>query len=118
MSNLLEIKNLKKYFMTPAGSLHAVDDVSLTIEKGETFGLLGETGAGKTTLVNLLMRFYEVDSGVIRVDGTSVADMSRYAVHSMFSMVLQDIWLFDGTIRENLSFNMGEIPEETTCSNG
>ncbi len=93
-----------------------IHDFSLTVRPGEKVAIVGPTGAGKTTLVNLLMRFYEVDSGVIRVDGTPVADMSRFAVHSMFSMVLQDIWLFDGTIRENLSFNMGEIPEETMVS--
>ena len=90
-----------------------IHDFSLDVMPGEKVAIVGPTGAGKTTLVNLLMRFYETDSGDIRVDGTSVKDMPRARVHSLFSMVLQDVWLFDGTIRENLQFNMEGVTDET-----
>ncbi|MCQ2085569.1 MAG: ABC transporter ATP-binding protein, partial [archaeon] len=78
---------------------------TLDVKPGEKIAIVGPTGAGKTTVVNLLMRFYEVDSGDILIDGVSTKDLRREQVHSMFSMVLQDTWLFNGTIRENLRFN-------------
>ena len=76
-----------------------------------TVAIVGPTGAGKTTLVNLLMRFFEINSGRIRIDGISTADMTRESVHDLFSMVLQDTWLFEGTVRENLVYNKTGISD-------
>jgi ATP-binding cassette subfamily B multidrug efflux pump len=81
-----------------------IDDLSLTVEPGHTVAIVGPTGAGKTTLVNLLMRFYEVSGGRITLDGTDVATMSREELRSSIGMVLQDTWLFGGTIAENIGY--------------
>lgn len=78
---------------------------SAELKSGQKVAIVGPTGAGKTTVVNLLMRFYELDSGDITVDGVSVRDMKREDVHALFDMILQDTWLFDGTVRENLVYN-------------
>ena len=75
--------------------------------------IVGPTGAGKTTMVNLLMRFFEINSGSISIDGTPISQLSRETVHNMFSMVLQDTWLFEGTVRENLVYNMEGISDES-----
>ncbi|MBO4502528.1 MAG: ABC transporter ATP-binding protein [Candidatus Methanomethylophilus sp.] len=85
---------------------------SFTVEPGQKIAIVGPTGAGKTTVVNLLMRFYEVDSGDILIDGMSVRDLRRDQVHSMFAMVQQDVWLFEGTVRDNLLFNRPSVSEE------
>ena len=77
---------------------------SLTVEPGQKVAIVGPTGSGKTTIANLLMRFYETDSGDIEVDGISLRDIRRPQVHEMFCMVLQDTWLFNGSIRDNLTF--------------
>ncbi len=79
-------------------------DVNFTVEPGQKVAIVGPTGAGKTTLVNLLMRFYEVDGGNIVVDGVPTRDMTREELRSRFGMVLQDTWLFEGTVRENLAY--------------
>ncbi|WP_226530793.1 ABC transporter ATP-binding protein [Metabacillus niabensis] len=90
-----------------------IHDVSLEVKEGQTVAIVGPTGAGKTTIVNLLMRFYELDKGSIKVDGVSLSDMSREQVRSMFAMVLQDTWLFNGTIRENIAYgNKGVTDRE------
>ena len=81
-----------------------IEDLSLAAEPGQTIAIVGPTGAGKTTLVNLLMRFYEVDRGAIRLDGVDVAGLSRATVRANMGMVLQDTWLFGGTIRENIAY--------------
>ena len=81
-----------------------ITDLSLVAEPGETVAIVGPTGAGKTTLVNLLMRFYEIDSGTITVDGVNTAHLTRADLRSQFGMVLQDAWLFGGTIRDNLAY--------------
>lgn len=81
-----------------------IEDFSARIESGRTVALVGPTGAGKTTMVKLLMRFYDVDSGAIRIGGVDVRDMDRAALRSLFAMVLQDTWLFKGTIRENIRY--------------
>ena len=73
---------------------------------------MGPTGAGKTTIVNLLMRFYEVDRGMISIDGVNIHDMTREEVHDAFAMVLQDTWLFEGTVKENLIYNQKHITDE------
>ncbi|MDV8148166.1 ABC transporter ATP-binding protein [Arthrobacter sp. B10-11] len=81
-----------------------VHELSFTAEPGRTVAIVGHTGAGKTTMVNLLMRFYELDSGRITVDGVDIAECSRDELRSMIAMVLQDAWLFNGTIRENIEY--------------
>lgn len=85
-----------------------IEDLSLEAKPGQTVAIVGPTGAGKTTLVNLLMRFYEIDGGSITIDGVSTRDMSRHDLRSHFGMVLQDTWLFDGTIRDNLVYGVRE----------
>lgn len=89
-----------------------IHDFNLEVNTGEQIAIVGPTGAGKTTLVNLLMRFYEVGKGSIKVDGISLAEMNRHDVRSIFGMVLQDTWLFNGTIRENLKFGKDISDEE------
>jgi ATP-binding cassette, subfamily B, multidrug efflux pump len=81
-----------------------IEDLSLCVDPGQTVAIVGPTGAGKTTLVNLLMRFYEVRSGTITLDGVNIADMSREELRSLTGMVLQDAWLFGGTIAENIAY--------------
>jgi len=81
-----------------------IDDLSLEVAPGQTIAIVGPTGAGKTTLVNLLMRFYDVDGGSIRVDGIDIRQVKRGALRRTFGMVLQDTWLFSGTIRENIAY--------------
>lgn len=89
-----------------------IEDLSLVAEPGSTVAIVGPTGAGKTTLVNLLMRFYEVDSGRITIDGVDVTAMSRYALRSSIGMVLQDTWLFGGTIYDNIAYGRPDADEE------
>ena len=81
-----------------------IEDFSLDVRDGETVAIVGPTGAGKTTIVNLLMRFYEIQSGAIRMDGVDTRDMAREEVRRAFGMVLQDSWLFAGTIRDNIAY--------------
>jgi ATP-binding cassette, subfamily B, multidrug efflux pump len=89
-----------------------IDDLSLKVEPGQTVAIVGPTGAGKTTLVNLLMRFYEVTGGRITVDGINIADMTREGLRAKTGMVLQDAWLFGGTIAENIAYgSMGASQE-------
>ncbi|MEE3065817.1 MAG: ABC transporter ATP-binding protein [Actinomycetota bacterium] len=85
-----------------------IEDLSMTAEPGSTVAIVGPTGAGKTTLVNLLMRFYDADSGRISIDGIDITTMSRQALRSRIGMVLQDTWLFDGTIAENIAYGRPE----------
>ena len=89
-----------------------INDFSINIKSGQKVAIVGPTGAGKTTIVNLLMRFYEIGGGSIKVDGVNIAKMKRASVHNLFSMVLQDTWLFDGTIKENVRFNNANITDE------
>jgi len=81
-----------------------IEDFSLDVRPGETVAIVGPTGAGKTTIVNLLMRFYEIDGGAIRLDGTDIRELPRDAVRRTFGMVLQDSWLFAGSIRDNIAY--------------
>ena len=86
-----------------------IHNLCLNAKAGQKIAIVGPTGAGKTTIVNLLMRFFEITGGKISVDNINTQDMTRNQVHSLFSMVLQDTWLFEGTLRENLVFNMQNI---------
>lgn len=89
-----------------------IKDFSAQAKPGQKVAIVGPTGAGKTTIVNLLMRFYEINSGSISIDQVNVHDMTREEVHNAFSMVLQDTWLFEGTIKENLIYNQTHITDE------
>ena len=89
-----------------------IKDFSAHILPGQKVAIVGPTGAGKTTMVNLLMRFYELSSGSIRIDGMPTSEMTRESVHNLFSMVLQDTWMFEGTVRENLVYNKTGVSDE------
>ncbi|HMH58918.1 MAG TPA: ABC transporter ATP-binding protein [Galbitalea sp.] len=89
-----------------------IDDLSLIAKPGQTIAIVGPTGAGKTTLVNLMMRFYEVDGGRITLDGVDIARMSRHDLRSRMGMVLQDTWLFGGTIRDNIAYGRTDATDE------
>ena len=89
-----------------------IKGLSAHIQPGQRVAIVGPTGAGKTTLVNLLMRFYDIDKGQILIDGVDIAEMKRSDVRQMFGMVLQDTWLFNGTIRENLLYGNPKASEE------
>ena len=89
-----------------------IKDFSAHVEPGQKVAIVGPTGAGKTTMVNLLMRFFEINSGDIRIDGVSTSQLTRENVHNLFGMVLQDTWLIEGTVRENLVYNNTGITDE------
>ena len=89
-----------------------IKDFSAKAKSGQKIAIVGPTGAGKTTLVNLLMKFYEINSGDIKIEGVSINDLTRENVHDLFVMVLQDTWLFNGTIRENIVYNKENVSDE------
>lgn len=89
-----------------------IRDFSAKIKPGQKVAIVGPTGAGKTTMVNLLMRFFEINRGSIRIDGISTSDMKRESLHNLFGMVLQDTWIFKGTVRENLVYNKEGVSDE------
>ncbi len=89
-----------------------IKNMNIDVQQGHTIAIVGPTGAGKTTLVNLLMRFYELNAGKITIDGVDIRDMKRGALRSMFGMVLQDTWLFNGTIMENIAYGREGATEE------
>ncbi|MGE4321346.1 MAG: ABC transporter ATP-binding protein [Acholeplasmataceae bacterium] len=89
-----------------------IHDFSLEVKPGQKVAIVGPTGAGKTTLVNLIMRFYEIESGKIKIDGVDTKRMSRHDVHQLFGMVLQDTWLFQGTIKDNLRYGRPDATDE------
>ena len=93
-----------------------IHDFSANAKAGQKIAIVGPTGAGKTTIVNLLMKFYEIDKGRITIDGVDTKQMKRSEVHDAFSMVLQDTWLFEGTIKENLIYNQKNISDEAVVA--
>ncbi|CAF0825180.1 unnamed protein product [Didymodactylos carnosus] len=95
-----------------------INDFSLRVEPGQKVAIVGPTGAGKTTIVNLLMRFYELNGGTIKIDGIPHTDISTANLRDQFAMVLQDTWIFHGTVRENIVYDAGEVSEaliESAC---
>ncbi|MDB8544128.1 ATP-binding cassette domain-containing protein [Turicibacter sanguinis] len=89
-----------------------INDFSVTTKPGQKVAIVGPTGAGKTTMVNLLMKFYEANSGEILIDGMPINQLTRHNVHDLFGMVLQDTWIFEGTIRENIMYSMKNVSDE------
>lgn len=89
-----------------------INNFSAKAKKGEKIAIVGPTGAGKTTMVNLLMKFYEINDGEILIDGVSTKDLTRENIHDLFIMVLQDTWLFEGSVRENIKFNKEDVSDE------
>lgn len=104
----VEFKNVKFGYSPEKTIIH---DFSAKLSAGQKVAIVGPTGAGKTTMVNLLMRFYEIDGGDILIDGVSTKTLKREQVHDMFDMILQETWLFDGTIRENLVYNKENVTD-------
>ena len=94
------------------GEKNVIKDFSCDVKKGEKVAIVGPTGAGKTTMVNLLMKFYNIKDGDIRIDGISTKELSRENIHDLFIMVLQDTWLFNGTIRDNIKYNKDDVTDE------
>lgn len=105
----VEFRNVEFGYLAEKTIIH---DFSFTAKPGKKIAIVGPTGAGKTTIVNLLMRFYEINKGEILIDGISIQDLKREDVHSQFCMVLQDTWLFEGTLRENLVYTTEGVTEE------
>ena len=93
------------------GEKNVIKDFSCNVHQGEKVAIVGPTGAGKTTMVNLLMKFYNISDGDITIDGTSIKELSRENIHEMFIMVLQDTWLFNGTIRDNIKYNKEDVTD-------
>lgn len=89
-----------------------IEDMNINVQPGQTIAIVGPTGAGKTTLINLLMRFYELNDGAITIDGVNITEMKRSNLRSIFGMVLQDTWLFNGTIKENIAYGRSGVTEE------
>ena len=93
-----------------------INDFSASVSSGQKVAIVGPTGAGKTTMVNLLMRFYEIAGGSIAIDGVDTKSVPRWNVHDQFSMVLQDTWIFNGTVRENIAYSKPGVTDEQIIS--
>ena len=110
---LIEFQNVK-FGYDPTRTI--INDFSVKVKPGQKVAIVGPTGAGKTTLVNLLMKFYEINNGDIVIDGISSKDLTRENIHDLFIMVLQDTWLFEGTIRENIKFSNEDVSDREIWS--
>ncbi len=93
-----------------------IEDMNIDVLPGQTIAIVGPTGAGKTTLINLLMRFYELNGGAITIDGVNITQFKRGDLRNLFGMVLQDTWLFNGTIRDNIAYGRRALPKKMWCS--
>lgn len=109
----VEFENVKFSYNSDKEIIH---DFSLKVKAGQKVAIVGKTGAGKTTLVNLLMRFYEINSGSIKIDGVNIQDISRENVHDLFSMVLQDSWMFNASVKDNIVYNRTDVSDENIHS--
>ena len=105
----IEFKNIKFGY---SEDKTIIKNFTASVKSGDKIAIVGPTGAGKTTMVNLLMKFYEIDEGDILIDGVSIKDLTRSNIHELFDMVLQDTWLFEGSVRENLVFNNKGITDD------
>jgi ATP-binding cassette subfamily B protein len=106
----IDFENVEFYY--DGNEKPTINNFTASAKPGQKIAIVGPTGAGKTTMVNLLMKFYEINSGDIKIDGVSTKDLSRENIHSLFTMVLQDTWLFEGTIKENIIYNRDHITDE------
>ena len=106
----IEFKNVE--FTYDGNEKPTIYNFSAKALPGEKIAIVGPTGAGKTTMVNLLMKFYEINDGDISIDGISIHDLTRENIHDLFTMVLQDTWLFNGTVKENIIYNRKNISDE------
>ncbi|MBR1413633.1 MAG: ABC transporter ATP-binding protein [Bacilli bacterium] len=106
----IEFKNV--VFTYDGNDKPTIKNFSAKVKNGEKIAIVGPTGAGKTTMVNLLMKFYNINDGDILIDGVSINDLSRENIHELFTMVLQDTWLFEGTIKENIIYNRENVSDE------
>ncbi len=106
----IEFKNI--VFQYDNNDKPTIKNFSAVAKPGQKIAIVGPTGAGKTTLVNLLMKFYELDSGEIKIDGVSTSELTRENIHELFTMVLQDTWLFEGTVKENIIYNSSNVTDE------
>ena len=105
----IEFKNVK--FTYTGKDYPTIKGFSANVKSGQKIAIVGPTGAGKTTMVNLLMKFYDIDSGDILIDNKSIKDLTRDNIHELFTMVLQDTWLFEGTVKENIKFNKENLTD-------
>ena len=106
----IEFKNVKFSYNKKKP---VIKDFSAIAKPGQKIAIVGPTGAGKTTLVNLLMKFYDIDDGDILIDGHSIKEIPRHDIHSLFTMVLQDTWMFEGTLRDNIAYNRKDVSDKT-----
>ena len=106
----IEFKNV--IFKYDGNEKPTINNFTAVVKAGQKVAIVGPTGAGKTTMVNLLMKFYEINSGDIVIDGISIKELSRENIHGLFTMVLQDTWLFEGTIKENIIYNRKNVEDE------
>lgn len=108
----IEFEHVKFSYQNDDGIKEVIKDFSAKAKSGQKIAIVGPTGAGKTTMVNLLMKFYEINGGDIKIDGVSTKDLTRENIHDLFIMVLQDTWLFSGTIKENIVYNKENVTDE------
>ncbi|HPU62702.1 MAG TPA: ABC transporter ATP-binding protein [Mobilitalea sp.] len=104
--------NLKNVYFSYDKNTRLIEDLNLDVKPGSRIAIVGPTGSGKTTVINLLMRFYDTDKGTIEVSGVDIKKMQRKALRSMYGMVLQDTWLFEGTVRENIAYGKEDATED------
>jgi len=105
----IEFNNVK-FSYTP--DKEVIKNFTAKVKAGDKIAIVGPTGAGKTTMVNLLMKFYDIDEGEIKIDGISTKDLTRENIHKLFIMILQDSWIFEGSIKENIIFNKEKVTDE------